>query len=161
MSGCWFRPVVAARVTAVLRGLSGWELLVSVWCFNWVIFSFSLRPGHFFFLFVLFFFFVPTIHLAIVSWRNLMVSACAPAACMCPFRVRLLWLPSWMDDAIPLSSLYQAAECLRVCLFERETQRGGCRWMKLSLDVCPAGWVVARQRQCVCFIFRENRCWWT
>lgn len=72
-------------------------------------------------------FFLPEISCTIVSQRNLVVSACALAVCMSPFRVWLLRLLSWMDDATPLPSLYQAAECVRVCLLERERQRGGCR----------------------------------
>lgn len=71
--------------------------------------------------------FLPEISCTIVSQRNLVVSACALAVCMSPFRVWLLRLLSWMDDATPLPSLYQAAECVRVCLLEQETQRGGCR----------------------------------
>lgn len=53
-----------------------------------------------------------------------------------------------------------ACVCTFVCVCVWLRHRGGCHWMKLSLDVCLAGWVVARQRQCVCFIFRENGCWW-
>lgn len=143
--GCRFRPVVAACVTAVSTGLSGFEFLVSVW---------RLNEG-------IFIFFSP-VCVSSVYWamdnRGSLISTSAFAVCMSSFRVCLLQLLKWMDDAIPLSALALPGywECVSFRGRERERHREGCRWMKLILDVCTAGWVVARQWQPVCFIFSKN-----